>query len=61
METSPGKISYLGKGRGSKDNLSRILQVHLSPNFGMKFLLRGKSVISQHVGQLRGRIEGFCT
>jgi hypothetical protein len=20
----------------------------------------GKSVISQHVGQLRGRIEGFC-
>jgi hypothetical protein len=60
METSPGKRSYLGKGRRSKDSLSRILQVHLTPNFGKKFLLRGKSVISQHVGQLQGRIEGFC-
>jgi hypothetical protein len=42
METSPGKRSYLRKGRGSKDNLSRILQVHLTPNFGAKFLLRGE-------------------
>jgi hypothetical protein len=42
METSPGKRSYLGKGRGSKDSLSRILQVYLTPNFGMKFLLRGE-------------------
>jgi hypothetical protein len=42
METSPGKRSYMGEGRGSKDSLSRILQVHLTPNFGMKFLLRGE-------------------
>jgi hypothetical protein len=38
----PEKISYMGKGRGSKDRLSRFLQVHLTPNFGMKFLLRGE-------------------
>jgi hypothetical protein len=23
-------------------------------------LLRGKSVTSQHIGQLRGSLEGFC-
>jgi hypothetical protein len=26
----------------------------------MKFLLRGKSVTSQNVGQLWGSLEGFC-
>jgi hypothetical protein len=41
MEASPGERSYLGKRRGSKDNISIVLQVHLTPNFGMKFLLRG--------------------
>jgi hypothetical protein len=42
METTPEKRSYLGKRRRSKDSLSRIFQVHLTPNFGMKFLLRGE-------------------
>jgi hypothetical protein len=49
----------MGKGRGSKDSLSRFLQVNLTLNFGTKFLLRGKSVTSQNVGQLRGRLEGL--
>jgi hypothetical protein len=42
METSPGKRSYLGKGRGFKNSLSRFLQAHLTPNCGMKFILRGE-------------------
>jgi hypothetical protein len=40
MEASPGKRSYLGKGRGIENSLSRFLQVHLTPNFGTKFILR---------------------
>jgi hypothetical protein len=58
MEASPGKRSYLGEGRGFKNSLSRFLQVYLTPNFGMEFILRGKSVTSQNVGQFRGRLEG---
>jgi hypothetical protein len=42
IETSLGKRGYMGKGRGSKDSLSRFLHVYLTPNFGMKFLLRGE-------------------
>jgi hypothetical protein len=42
MEASPGKRSYLGEGRGFKNSLSRFLQVYLTPNFGMKFILRGE-------------------
>jgi hypothetical protein len=37
METPPGEISNLGERRRSKDSISRILQVHLTPNFGTKF------------------------
>jgi hypothetical protein len=49
----------MGKGRGSKDSLSRFLQVHLTPNFGTKFLLRGEVCNTQNVRQLRGRLEGL--
>jgi hypothetical protein len=56
METSVARET-----RSGEENPSRILPVHLTPNFGMKFLLRGKSVTSQHVGQPRGKEEVFCS
>jgi hypothetical protein len=54
------ETSVVRETRSGEENPSRILPVHLTPNFGTKFLLRGKSVTSQHVGQPWGKVEGFC-
>jgi hypothetical protein len=44
MEISLGKRSYLGKGRRSKDSLSRILQVHLTPKLWDEVFVKGGSL-----------------